>query len=439
MKKWKKILLNIVISGIKSPMRKRSLRRQVIMECDCEGKEELIQKALQNESSSWKEIEKNWTPSHEGKTILILSHQWGGGAEYYLRRIMGQLLNEGNIVFLATWSLKCEYIVLDIYEGEMRHTYHLLSLLEFCEDSKLNFDQIILNELVSWKLACRKDLPSSLGSDGLGRDIPDILEQIVEVSNYCSAPIIHCYHDHFPVCPSITLIDWKGEYCGICEREEICSSCMRKHNDTKHSYFSILRWRQAWQYYFDHVSIIRFYSKNSMDIFSKVFSYPENKMELIPHDPLIHYPHAIRIQAPEHPVIGIVGSMHHHKGSDLVLDAAERLFKEGSPVKFVIVGELHSQRKIPANIEVIGKYERENLPDILEKHSVNIACISSIWPETFSYVTQELMQLNLPVICFDLGAPPERVRTYDKGYVIKSISPDSLIEGIKEFYHQLYS
>jgi glycosyltransferase involved in cell wall biosynthesis len=41
---------------------------------------------------------------------------------------------------------------------------------------------------------------------------------------------------------------------------------------------------------------------------------------------------------------------------------------------------------------------------------VGLCLLPSIWPETFSYVTQELMSLGVPLVCFDLGAPAECVR-----------------------------
>jgi hypothetical protein len=39
----------------------------------------------------------------------------------------------------------------------------------------------------------------------------------------------------------------------------------------------------------------------------------------------------------------------------------------------------------------------------------------SICPETFSYVTHELIKLNVPVFSFDLGAQGDAVRGYALG------------------------
>ena len=38
------------------------------------------------------------------------------------------------------------------------------------------------------------------------------------------------------------------------------------------------------------------------------------------------------------------------------------------------------------------------------------------------------MSMGYPVIVFDMGAPAERVREYEKGYVVNKVSADSVCE-----------
>jgi glycosyltransferase involved in cell wall biosynthesis len=53
-----------------------------------------------------------------------------------------------------------------------------------------------------------------------------------------------------------------------------------------------------------------------------------------------------------------------------------------------------------------------------------------VWPETFSYVTEEAMDMGLPIACFDLGAPAERVRGYAKGVVIERIDARAALDAM---------
>lgn len=42
----------------------------------------------------------------------------------------------------------------------------------------------------------------------------------------------------------------------------------------------------------------------------------------------------------------------------------------------------------------------------------------SIWPETFSFTTREMLATGLPVMAFDLGAQGEAVREAANGHVV---------------------
>ena len=44
-----------------------------------------------------------------------------------------------------------------------------------------------------------------------------------------------------------------------------------------------------------------------------------------------------------------------------------------------------------------------------------------MWPETFSYVVSELMQMDIPIISFDFGAQGEKLKHYEKGILCKDI------------------
>ena len=65
---------------------------------------------------------------------------------------------------------------------------------------------------------------------------------------------------------------------------------------------------------------------------------------------------------------------------------------------------------------------------MIQKRKIDIFLIPSVWPETFSYTTGEVMSMGYPVIVFDMGAPAERVREYEKGYVVNKVSADSVCE-----------
>ena len=90
-------------------------------------------------------------------------------------------------------------------------------------------------------------------------------------------------------------------------------------------------------------------------------------------------------------------------------------------------------------IHVTGPYRREELPDIIERTGANVFFVPSVWPETFSYVTEELMQMRVPLAVFNIGAPPERVSQYPLGKVIPEISPEAALNALIELYQEMRS
>jgi len=86
---------------------------------------------------------------------------------------------------------------------------------------------------------------------------------------------------------------------------------------------------------------------------------------------------------------------------------------------------------------VTGEYKREELPSLIKKYNVGVVFIPSIWPETFSFTTEEIMMMELPLAVFDIGAPPERVRNYKKGLVIEKIEAAYALEELLKFTENL--
>ena len=67
------------------------------------------------------------------------------------------------------------------------------------------------------------------------------------------------------------------------------------------------------------------------------------------------------------------------------------------------------------------------------EEDIDLFFIPSIWPETFSYTTSEIMSMHMPVAVFPIGAPVERVKHYEKGLVLKETDAKSALKELWEF------
>lgn len=85
-----------------------------------------------------------------------------------------------------------------------------------------------------------------------------------------------------------------------------------------------------------------------------------------------------------------------------------------------------------------GPYAQDDLPKIVEKHGISIAFLPSICPETFSFVAHEILSMKLPLICLDLGAQADLVRSLDTGYIAKRQDGPGLLEDILAFDRSLH-
>ncbi|MBO6289277.1 MAG: glycosyltransferase [Alphaproteobacteria bacterium] len=120
--------------------------------------------------------------------------------------------------------------------------------------------------------------------------------------------------------------------------------------------------------------------------------------------------------------IGIIGAIGIHKGLDKIKNI-DKVLPKYKNVKLIIIGYTSCDNSFE-NTEITGAYDVNDLPNIIEKFKIDVIFIPSICPETFSYTTEEAMSMGIPLACYNIGAPAERVCNYKKGIVINSMEDD---------------
>ena len=358
------------------------------------------------------------------KVVLIVDHQLGGGANLYRRKLIESRNGKSESFLILSYDFeKGRYRIKYIHDNiqpvlvYLDEPGELLGLMDY-----LPVHEILINNLVSYP-----DPVAMLG----------VLHRIKSTQQ---AWMIFCAHDFFAICPSCNLLDENGTYCGVSGLTH-CQSCIRENKQVLEHYRQIdmSRWRQTWQNILDNCDEILCFSKSSLDIFSQV--YPQTDPEKFVIRP--HQVSDMRVvscngrRKKNIRTIGVIGSLSPHKGSRLVFQINKHIAARKLGLRMVVIGDLpdspEKDNGSRAGIIVTGRYQRENLPAIMETYGVDMALIPSIWPETFSYVTEECIQMGLPVAVFDLGAPAERVRSYDKGIVIDKIDPDAALDQIMAY------
>jgi O-antigen biosynthesis protein len=352
--------------------------------------------------------------------VLIADHQLGGGANAYRQRLSAKRLHTGAPVLMCAPNLRNRTAYdLDLCSpfGDAHFTFGDLNQLR--EVARyLAIGEIFMNNLVDW--------PRPL----------EALECLTKISQEINASVTLPVHDFFPICPSYNLLNRDGWYCGVPSIAD-CRQCL-PHNRFAHNpeAVAIDRWRERWQEFFAAAQNVLFFSNDSLSLLRRVYDLQTDHCHVRPHEVNTHELTSPQVSFGDGLHIGVVGAINHAKGAAIVSEIAGILDKENDGTTLSVIGPYDGWLR-GKYVRVTGPYSREQLPDLLSDLRINVCFLPSIWPETYSYVTSELISLGMPLCVFDLGAPAERVRSYEKGCVIQSIDAADALRAIRRLYESL--
>ena len=344
---------------------------------------------------------------------FIIDHNWGGGANTYCFDRIKEL-NEKGIGAIRIINDVEKGLFLECRFLEQTASVYFDSFEELFDFIKnIKCIKIVVNEIVSF-------------------ESPKIIHDfILKLKQTYNVDVLMLIHDYYSVCPSIYLMDDKGKHCYFADKEK-CYKCFdnntEKFND---SYKSIDEWRNDWNVFFAECNEIRVFSNNTKTYLQHFYKGIDN-ITVVPHK--VDYISQVNRQVKTYngTTIAVIGNFMRTKGSDIICEMADIIEKDGINARIVVIGsDLVGVNN--NNINIHGAYKREELPELIEKYEVDIIFIASIWPETFSYTTEEAMLMGMPVAAFNIGAPAERIKEYDKGLIINEMNADKALSVIIEF------
>lgn len=386
-----------------------------------------LQSALRP-GQGWTQLLKH-EASAERRTHLIVDHRLGGGANHYRQRLVASLLADGDSVLTWMYDLATLQPMLLVEEQQNRRTYALeneTDLVEMLKDIPLT--SITYNNAVSFVEA---------------ETIPALL---LELHQRSGARLTVLLHDYFAICPSHVLLSHQGRFCAIPDLET-CRSCLPNNPNGFTSLFrgDVLSWRRAWGPLLTEATEIVAFSESSAALLRKAYeTWPDGdnwlkgrRIEVRPHEVTYLGNQTVIVSQTDKLVIGVVGHISFHKGARVLKQLSNEILSQQSQERIVVIGSFEGASDERA-LKQTGPYRQENLAEVIKRSGANIMLFPSICPETFSYVTHELISLGLPLACFDLGAPAERVLTYEKGLILESQEPEAILRALRSFFLHIY-
>lgn len=240
---------------------------------------------------------------------------------------------------------------------------------------------------------------------------------IIDVAKQHNIKSIITLHDLYAICPTINMLYKMEEYC-MPLKDKNCSECIYMKTGLRNNILPT--WQREWQEYLHKFDQVIVPSNNTKDIIGSV--YKDLKIDVIPHG--IEYKNNKYLSdITDKDVIDVafVGVVSIHKGGNIL----KKLIKnKNSRIRYHLFGssELPELNKNQRNFINHGKYERDKLPQLLRENNINLVCLLSIWPETYSYTLTESIAAGIPVLAFDLGAIGDRIQENKYGWVIDSKS-----------------
>jgi glycosyltransferase involved in cell wall biosynthesis len=112
-------------------------------------------------------------------------------------------------------------------------------------------------------------------------------------------------------------------------------------------------------------------------------------------------------------IVGIKNSSDQNKGSDIIFELMNVMYKMGVVFNLITVGDY-------LNLDISGThlhFRHKNIEEMKQLYAITDLCIVPSRYETFSQVTLESIQLTTPVVAFDLTGPKDIIKNGFSGFL----------------------
>lgn len=360
---------------------------------------------------------------------LVVDHRLGGGANHYRERMVEPWLQAGSAVLTLTYHLGSLQLMLVVDTAHQQQRFALSHESELIKAlSQISLATVTYNTAVSFVEP---------------EVIPGLL---LRLRRSHGAHLTVLVHDFFTICPSHFLIHSDGRYCGIPDLQS-CSSCLHRnpHGFTSLCSGDVGQWRELWGPLLREADEVMAFSESSVQILRQAYEFWPDGVNWLEGRAITVQPHAVdylvgdtvKVSQSSKLVIGVVGQIGFHKGAEVIRGLAQEIQLQGSDERIAIIGSL----EVGVNSNIVqqsGPYKHSELAKMIEQSGANVMLFPSIWPETFSYVTQEILELDLPLACLNLGAQAERVQNYHKGWVLSASDPGVILKELRQLFKTSY-
>ena len=341
---------------------------------------------------------------------LHVMHSWGGGLELWVREFGRADLNQTNLILksVGQWGAFGQelHLFLGIDAKEPVARYPLTPAIKGVAVQHSMYDKVLT------EITCEYGIDSLIVSSLIGHSL-DALR--------LDRPAVLVCHDYSPFCPALNVTF--GGLCTSCTRSEL-TACLT--GNPNNSFFRNLPAEESLEL---RNSFLELVSRRGIPMVAPSESVRVNyerlapqlagRFQVIPHGTAPLAAAAIpRDCDHEGPLrVLVLGRLSPHKGLDL-LRAAMPLLQEFAELYLIGTGEAGREFQGRARVTVVPEFQRESLPDIVERIQPDVGLLLSVVQETFSYTLQEMFEFAIPVVATRVGSFSDRIREGENGFLV---------------------
>lgn len=169
---------------------------------------------------------------------------------------------------------------------------------------------------------------------------------------------------------------------------------------------------------------------STKDLVSEYYKVPKEKIGIIPNGVRLDY-----FTQSKHDIKKVVfsGAMYHHRGLDILLEAAPEIVRQVPDVRFIFLGsgpendklkEIVVQKNLQNHVSFEGWVEREKIPSYLSEGTIGIGPLRSttVTKNALPIKVLEYMAASLPVIAMENTLPDDVLVDGKNGFVVRDAS-----------------
>jgi glycosyltransferase involved in cell wall biosynthesis len=261
-------------------------------------------------------------------------------------------------------------------------------------------------------------------------------EGIIGEAKALQLPVVFSFHDFYTVCPTLHLLDERGEFCaGRCTASEgdcpVLPQWFGGLPPLKHRFVHV--WRDRLANELKRCDAFVTTSASARELVTEHFPFLEDRtFPIIEHgrDPS---PYASVSAPPEGDRTRVVclGALGRNKGVELLSEVMQLDLAQGRRFEFHFVGRLATAFTPDQWGGILhGPYDRESLTSLLAGIEPSFSLIASTWSETYCHTLTESWMCGIPALVADIGALRERVRRDGGGWLLDYTNADRWYEGM---------